>query len=104
MSLNKKCSVIFLKKFNREIYRIIYYIKHKLKNSYAAKDLYKKIYDEINKRSYNPEIYEKYKSRNGKKIWFRIYIKNYIVFYTVERKNMIVSRIIYRKRNLKEKF
>lgn len=104
MTLNKRYNVIYLKKFDREIYKIIYYMRYKLKNPKVARDLYKNIYDAIDKRTYNPEIYEKYKPKNSKNIWYRIYIKNYIIFYRVENNNMIISRIIYNKRNLEKIF
>ena len=56
---------------------------------------------EIEKRSSNPESYEKYIGvRKRKNIYYRIYVKNYTIFYVVKDNTMEVRRILYSKRNL----
>lgn len=52
----------------------------------------------IKRRVRSPLVYEQYKT-NGGNIYYRIYINNYIVFYTVSNNVMEVRRIIYGKRN-----
>ena len=63
-------------------------------------DLIKTVIKEIEKRSKNPESYEKYISIKKKKsTYYRIYIRNYTIFYTVKNNIMEVRRILYSKRN-----
>ena len=55
---------------------------------------------EIEKRSKNPESYEKYISIKKKNsTYYRIYIRNYTIFYTVKNNIIEVRRILYSKRN-----
>ena len=74
------------------------YISKKLKNKNAADRLYKNEIEQIEKRSKNPEIYEKYISRRNI-TYYRIYVKNYTIFYTVQDNTMEVRRFLYSKRN-----
>ena len=79
---------------------IIDYIKNKLENVIAASNLLDEIYEEISKRAYNPHDYEKYKSNRNRKIeYYKIYVKNYVIFYVVRDNIMEVRRILYKKRN-----
>ena len=55
---------------------------------------------EIEKRSENPESFEKYNSRRKRKnTYYRIYIKNYTIFYVVKNNTMEIRRILYSRRN-----
>lgn len=99
---NKKYKIILLPLFHNDLRQIIYYIVYKLKNAIAANNLNNKILEEIEKRSYYPEYYEKYRSlKHRNYTYYRIYIKNYIIFYTVSDNIMEVRRILYSKRNFK---
>lgn len=44
-----------------------------------------------------PEEYISFKNR--KQVYYRIYVKNYIIFYTIKDDEMEVRRILYSKRN-----
>ena len=71
---------------------------YKLNNEIAANNFVNELEKEINKRAYNPVSYEKYISiRKRKYTYYKIYIKNYIVFYTVKDNIMEVRRILYSK-------
>lgn len=55
------------------------------------------------KRSINPasfEIYNSVKKRNYD--WYRIYVKNFTILYTVRNNTMEVVHIFYSKRNIEE--
>ena len=67
----------------------------------AAYNLLKKVEKEIKNRLKNPLGYEKFISNAGN-AYYRIYVNNYIVFYTVSEDIMEVRRIIYSKRNLND--
>lgn len=99
--MKNKYTLKYSPQFYIDMNNIIIYIKCKLNNNIAAIRLAKMIEKEIIKRSKNPEIYEKYKT-NANNLYYRIYINNYIVFYTVSENIMEVRRIIYAKRNMDE--
>lgn len=98
-----KYDIIYLSSFDEELDEIIYYIVYKLKNAQAAERLLETIEKAIMDRSRNPESFEVYKSKNIRKYtWYRIYVKNFIIFYVVRNNVMEIAHIIYCKRNLEE--
>mgnify|MGYP006906162904 CR=1 FL=1 len=55
-----------------------------MNNKVAAEKLYNEVIREIEKRSSNPESYEKYIGvRKRKNIYYRIYVKNYTIYGTL---------------------
>lgn len=99
---NKKYYIHYTPSFYRDLRQIIYYIVYKLKNKIATRNLLNKITEEVEKRSYYAEYYEKYRSLKRRNYtYYRIYIKNYIIFYTINDNTMEVIRILYSKRNFK---
>ena len=100
--MNKKHEIKYSDLFYRDLSSILNYIKYELENVIAANHLFDEIVNEISNRVYNPESYEKYSSiRKRKDTYYRIYIKNYTIFYVVKNNVMEVRRIIYSRRNLK---
>ena len=95
-----KYSLKYLPSFSEELNDIMYYITFILKNKNAAERLLNNIHKAIKQRSESPESYEIYKSKaNIKYDWYRIYIGNFTVFYTVRKNRMEVAHIIYNARN-----
>lgn len=91
-----KYSSTFINQFNN----ILKYFVNKLRNKIAAENFYNEVIKEIEKRSESPENYEKYIGiRKRKNIYYKIYVKNYTVFYTVKDNVMEVRRILYSRRN-----
>ena len=91
----------YVSSFESELVEIIYYISNILKNKKAADSLLKNIEKSIKERSKNPESYEKYKSNKERDfLWYRIYVKNFVIFYTVENHVMKVAHIIYSRRDM----
>lgn len=98
--MDKKYEVTYLPLFYRDLDEIIDYIMYKLNNVIAANKLLDDIKQEIESRAYNPDTYEKYKStRKRKDTYYRIYVKNYTIFYTVKDNTMEIRRILYGRRN-----
>lgn len=87
--------------FYEDFEKIISYIKDELENYIAANNLIDSVEKEIVNRLKNPLGYEKYITKAGN-IYYRIYVKNYMIFYTVTNNVMEVRRITYSKRNLKK--
>ena len=94
-------SIEYLASFSKELNQVLYYITFILKNKNAAEKLLENILNAIVKRSKNPEGYELYKSKIDIEYdWYRIYVGNYTVFYTVKNNTMKVAHLIYSARNL----
>ncbi len=87
----------FIKQFNN----ISKYIIYKLQNRIAAESFYYEVINEIEKRSGNPEGFEKYKSRRKRKnTYYKINVKNYTIFYVVQNNTMEIRRILYSRKDL----
>ena len=83
--------ICYFSTFENELNEIIYYVSNVLKN----------IEKSIKERSKNPERYARYeRSKKSKFVWYRIYVKNFIIFYTVEDNIMKVAHIIYSRRDI----
>lgn len=98
--MKKKYKIIYLPLFYEDLNSITNYIVHYLKNKIAAENLVDKLEKEIYKRAFNPSSYEEYiSSRKRKDTYYRIYVDNYTVFYTVNNDIMEARRILYSRRN-----
>ena len=76
--MSKQYEILYLPLFYKDLIKITKYIKESLKNPIAANSLIADTY-------------------------YRIYIRNYTVFYTVKGNIMNIRRILYSRRNF-EKF
>ena len=98
--MNKKFTIIYLPLFYKDMDKITRYISKTLKNRIAADNLINEVQQKIEKRAYIPNSYELYPSSTKRKnTYYKLYIKNYIVFYIVKNNTMEVRRILYNKRN-----
>lgn len=98
--MEKKYKISYLPLFYNDLDRITDYIKYQLENDIAADNFVDELEKEIKQRLINPESYEKYTSTNTRKnTYYRIYVKNYTVFYTVRFDIMEVRRILSNRRN-----
>ena len=99
MAKNKytiKYTDTFIKQFNN----ILKYFIYKLQNKIAAENFYDEVIKEIEKRSECPKSLEKDNSiRKRKNTYYRIYVKNYTIFYTVKDNVMEIRRILCSRRN-----
>lgn len=101
--MNKKYEIKYSALFYKDLSNILHYIKYELQNPNASRLLLEEILKEIGNRSDNPESYEKYFSRKQRKnTYYRIYVKNYIIFYTVKENKMEIRRLLYQKRHFRE--
>lgn len=99
MAKNKytiKYTETFVKQFNN----ILKYFIYKLQNKIAAENFYDEVIKEIEKRSEYLESFEKYNSKKKRKnTYYRIYVENYTIFYTIKDNAMEVRRILSIRRN-----
>ena len=98
---NKKYEIRYLPTFISQLNNILFYITYELKNKIAADNFYKEVVKQIEIRSNAPESYEVFKAIKGEQIkFYKINVKNYIIFYVVKDNVMEVRRIYYSQRNL----
>ena len=97
---NNQYTIIYSSSYINQFNSILKYFINDLKNKIAAENFYNEVIKEIEKRSENPEGYEKYIStRKRKNTYYRIYVKNYTIFYIVKDNTMEIRRILYSRRN-----
>ena len=98
-----KYSLVYLQSAKKDLIEVMRYITENLKNPTAAKNLAGKIKKALETAGIYPYSNPLYYPLNSLKYEYRkIIIDNYIVFYHVmeEEKYIIISRVIYGKRNL----
>ncbi len=98
---SKKYEIKYLPTFIEQFNTIIHHIKHELQNQIAAENFYNEAVKAIEERSIAPESFEVFKTINKVK-WYKIRVKNFIIFYIVNGSIMEVSRIYYCKRDFKK--
>ena len=97
---NNQYTIIYSSSYINQFNSILKYFINDLKNKIAAENFYNEVIQKIETRSKNPKGYEKYISnRKRKNTYYRIYVKNYTIFYTVKDNTMEIRRILYSKRN-----
>ena len=94
----------YLPQFHKDLKHHTQYIANKLQNPQAASDLIEAAANAILERLPDTEVYEPYHSRKERRYpYYRIYVKNYIVFYVVipegNQKVMEVRRFLFSKSN-----
>lgn len=89
----------YLPLFEEELTDIVNHIKYKLKNPSAADNLVTEVEKAIIKRSLSPLSFEPCHSIYDREHdYYRIYVKNYVVYYVVIDDVMEVRRIVYSRR------
>ena len=95
----------YLPLFYEELEEKVVYITEKLKNPKAANDLLDAVENAILERQNNAEAFEQYYSLKERKYpYYRIYVKNYVIYYVViddegEDKIMEIRRFLYNRQN-----
>ena len=97
----KQYKLRFLPLFEEDLGRIVDYIAIRLKNPSAAERLIAEVQAAIQQRTSCAESFECYRSQRERAYpYYRIYVKNYIIFYVVIGDVMEVRRIIYNRRDI----
>ena len=92
--------LIYTVLFTRDVISIINYISYNLQNAVAASNFTKDMTVAIANRSKCPDSFEPYFSTIDR-TYYRIYIKNYTLYYYLISDRMILYRILYGKRQAK---
>lgn len=94
----------YLPLFEQDLFEVVNYICNDLKNPSAATKLVNDVESAILKRMTNPTAFEPYPSiRKRSSLYYRIYVKNYTVFYTVIDDVIEIRRFLYNAMDLKER-
>lgn len=99
----KQYRLRYLPLFEKDLEEAVMYIAFELQNPNAAERLIDQVEKAIFKRLDNPEAFESYLSRRERKYpYYRIYVKNYVVYYVVINDVMEVRRLLYKRRDVNE--
>lgn len=97
---NKSYQLRYLPIFETDLLSTVNYITNVLKNEDAAHRLVDDIESAILKRLENPLAFEPYRSAKRREYpYYRIYVRNYVVYYVVIGNVMEVRRLIYSARD-----
>lgn len=97
---NKSYKLRYLPIFEQDLNNTVNYIANVLKNEDAALRLINDVEAAILKRLNNPVSFEPYHSiRKRDYPYYRIYVKNYVVYYVVIDDVMEVRRLMYGARD-----
>jgi mRNA-degrading endonuclease RelE of RelBE toxin-antitoxin system len=100
---NNRYVLRYLSHFEEDLNKTVDYIAFKLHNKTAALEFVESVEIAISDRLNTPLSFEPYPSKRKRKHpYYRIYVKNYSIFYVVIDNVMEVRRLIYSKRNLKQ--
>ncbi|MCD7835142.1 MAG: type II toxin-antitoxin system RelE/ParE family toxin [Lachnospiraceae bacterium] len=98
---NETYQLRYLPLFEQDLLETVDYISNVLQNEDAAERLIDDVEEAILKRLNNPLAFEPYRSAKKREhLYYRIYVRNYTVFYVVIGNVMEVRRLIYTARNI----
>ena len=100
---SKRHKLRFLPLFEEDLIQIIDYITDQLQNPQAADALVDAVQRAIQERTTRAEAFEPYHSAKERQYpYYRIYVRNYTIYYVVIGDVMEVRRILYSKRDLRK--
>ncbi len=103
MTKRKQYRIIYSNAFHKELISIVNYILYALHNRTAARKIYRSVIGSIEMRSAGfPSAYEILRVDGLTKEYYRIYVNNYVVYYSLKEDTMIVEHIFYAKQNALE--
>ncbi len=96
---NEKYKLRYLPLFEQDLIQTISYITNVLKNTDAAEKLVNDVEDAIQERLEYPLAFEPFPSKKRDYPYYRIYIRNYVIYYVVIGDVMEVRRFLYGARD-----
>ena len=99
----KRYKIIHKQVFEKELSSIVSYILYALRNRNAARKFYKNVISAIESRADGlPNAFEVVRFTGVTKEYYRIYVNNYVVYYSLTEDTMVVEHIFYSKQNVFE--
>lgn len=96
---NEKYKLRYLPLSEQDLIQTISYITNVLKNTDAAEKLVNDIEDAIQERLEYPLAFEPFPSKKRDYPYYRIYVRNYVIYYVVIGDVMEVRRFLYGARD-----
>lgn len=96
---NEKYKLRYLPLFEQDLIQTISYITNVLKNTDAAEKLVNDIEDAIQERLEYPLAFEPFPSKKRDYPYYRIYVRNYVIYYVVIGDVMEARRFLYGARD-----
>lgn len=96
---NEKYKLRYLPLFEQDLIQTISYITNVLKNTDAAEKLVNDIEDAIQERLEYSLAFEPFPSKKRDYPYYRIYVRNYVIYYVVIGDVMEVRRFLYGARD-----
>lgn len=96
---NEKYKLRYLPLFEQDLIQTISYITNVLKNTDAAEKLVNDVEDAIQERLEYSLAFEPFPSKKRDYPYYRIYIRNYVIYYVVIGDVMEVRRFLYGARD-----
>lgn len=96
---NEKYKLRYLPLFEQDLIQTVSCITNVLKNTDAAEKLVNDIEDAIQERLEDPLAFEPFPSKKRDYPYYRIYIRNYVIYYVVIGDVMEVRRFLYGARD-----
>ena len=103
MTKPKRYKIIYKQVFEKELSSIVNYILYALRNRNAAKNFYKNVISAIESRASGlPNAFGVVRFAGATKEYYRIYVNNYVVYYSLTEDTLVVEHIFYSKQNFFE--
>lgn len=96
---NEKYKLRYLPLFEQDLIQTVSCITNVLKNTDAAEKLVNDVEDAIQERLEYPLAFEPFPSKKRDYPYYRIYIRNYVIYYVVIGDVMDVRRFLYGPRD-----
>jgi len=96
---NEKYKLRYLPLFEQDLIQTVSCITNVLKNTDAAEKLVNDVEDAIQERLEYPLAFEPFPSKKRDYPYYRIYIRNYVIYYVVIGDVMDVRRFLYGARD-----
>ena len=98
----KKYKIRFAEIAKRDMEQIVTYITYNLASPRIAENILLEINEAIKKRAENPEIYARYYSiKDRENVYYKIYVKNKVIFYIILDEDIIeIRRILNKRQNI----
>ncbi len=96
---NEKYKLRYLPLFEQDLIQTVSYITNILKNTDVAEKLVNDVEDAIQERLEYPLAFEPFPSKKMDYPYYRIYIRNYVIYYVVIGDVMEVRRFLYGARD-----
>ncbi len=98
---NKRYHLKYLPLFEQDLMGTANYIANVLQNRDAAVRLIDDVEKAILERAQSPLAFQPYSSKRKRRdVYYRIYIRNYVIYYVVVDDVMEVRRLLYGARNI----